>query len=131
MTVDDSVRQRLAGQVKIVAVVKELSNTGNPLYESQYVVLRPGSANVAEAIDAQASYIRSLGWDDGSRASGVQTALFSTGDRTNAYLRPLDSFLQQYGGGAEIFPEQRAALKVESTVKDPTGLVLMVLTPFE
>ncbi|WP_152990363.1 hypothetical protein [Sphaerimonospora mesophila] len=127
--VDDGVRKELTYDGKIRTFVEELSNTGDPLFEYEYVVLDRGAESAEAAIRGQVARMQRSGWRLDSDGPELWY-LSSDRHQTVAYVRSLTRFLAEWRSDYGIYPEQRAANKIYEAVGDSASLIVITLRHF-
>ncbi|GLK11992.1 hypothetical protein GCM10017600_54000 [Streptosporangium carneum] len=131
MRLDDDIRRTIAEDGKIIAVAEEFSNTGEE-YEYEYVVIDTGERDGDAAVRRQMDRIKATGWGSvGSEIVDGVGILSSSALNARANVETLEAFLGKWGNGEGIYPEQRAAQKIEAQVPSPGSLVLVTLTSME
>ncbi|GLX02752.1 hypothetical protein [Microtetraspora sp. NBRC 16547] len=127
--VSDDIRENLARGGRIAVAVQELSNASNPLFEYEYVVIDRGRGGAEAAVREQISRMRESGWELESATSG-RWHLRSDKYQTVADVQFLSAFIQEWGNGDNIYPEERAASKIAATVGDVSSLIIVTLRHF-
>jgi hypothetical protein len=130
-SVDDRIRQEVAGEGRIVAFVEESSNAGKLVYEYEYIVIDTGADDPAESMRRQAEHLKKIGWIHGALKGAQSANFFSRELNTGASIRPVADFLKEWRNGEGLYPEQRAAQQIRAKVKEQSPYILLVLQPIE
>jgi hypothetical protein len=127
--INDDYRQQISRGGKVVAFVEELSNTGSPVYEIEYIVLDVGQSSPKAAMEKQTDNMKASEWVAVSEASQNHMVLHPPEGGILATIQPLENFLKLYLKDGMTYPESRAATAISPKVQgSKASLVLVTLS---